>query len=86
MCTFGSLEMSRWERCHKFSLRLLAAMLEILYLAKALAKLKEAVLYQRLQPCYNTLLPKRYAEQVFRTIEVRRFFSSNASISVDPIL
>jgi hypothetical protein len=61
-------------------------MLEILYLAKALAKLEEAVLDQRLQPCDSTLLPRRYAEQVFRTIEVRCFLSRNASISVDPIL
>ena len=61
-------------------------MLEILYLAKALAKSKETLLDQRLQQCYRTLLPRRYAEQVFRTIEVRRFLSGNASISVDPIL
>ena len=44
------------------------------------------VLYQHLQPCYSTLLPKRYAKQVFGTTEVRRPLSSNASGFVNPIL
>jgi hypothetical protein len=58
----------------------------ILYPAKALAKPNDAVLYQHLQPCYRTLLPKRYAKQVFGTTEVRRPLSRNASRFVDPIL